>query len=102
MLSSTPTVPRLTLLVDAHDDLALLPALAEAGVDGFQVRAKAATDAKHLLLARLVREAVAPLGATVTVDDRVDVAMVAGAGLATGDGVADGSGVGTGSTGGPT
>ena len=86
MLSSTLStgpatlrVPRLTLLVDAHDHLALLPALAEAGVDGFQVRAKSATDAEHLLLARLVLEAVGPLGATVTVDDRADVALVAGA-----------------------
>lgn len=72
-------VPRLTLLVDAADDLALLPDLAAAGVDGFQVRAKAVTDAELLCLARLVIAAVAPLGASVTVCDRVDVALVAGA-----------------------
>lgn len=72
-------LPRLTVLVDAHDDLALLPDLAAAGVDGFQVRAKSVTDAELLCLARLVVEAVRPLGAIVTVCDRVDVALAADA-----------------------
>jgi thiamine-phosphate pyrophosphorylase len=73
------SVPRLTVLVDAADDLALLPDLAAAGVDGFQVRAKAVTDAELLCLARLVVGAVRPHGALVTVCDRVDVALAAGA-----------------------
>ena len=70
-------VPHLFCLVDATDDLSLLPALAEAGVDGFQVRAKALDDRALLELAVAVRVAVA--GATVVVDDRVDIALAAGA-----------------------
>lgn len=74
-----PAVPRLTVLVDATDDLALLPDLAAAGVDGFQVRAKAVSDAELLCLTRLVVGAVRPHGAVVTVCDRIDVALAASA-----------------------
>lgn len=70
-------LPRLFCLVDATDDLSLLPALAASGVDGFQVRAKALDDRALLDLVVTVRAAVA--GATVVVDDRLDIALAAGA-----------------------
>lgn len=70
---------RLCCLVDATDDLSLLSELALAGVDCFQVRAKALTDREQLLLAELVIGAVRPHGATVVVDDRADIALAAGA-----------------------
>nr|WP_246377735.1 thiamine phosphate synthase [Nocardioides ginsengisegetis] len=72
-------LPRLFCLVDATDDLSLLPALARAGVGGFQVRAKAVDDRALLALTRAVRAAVEEYGALVVVDDRVDVALAAGA-----------------------
>jgi thiamine-phosphate pyrophosphorylase len=71
--------PRLFCLVDATDDLSVLPALAEAGVDGFQVRAKGLADAALLTFAESVVGAVRPLGAVVVVNDRVDVALASGA-----------------------
>ena len=67
--------PRIFCLVDARDDLTLLPALARAGVDGFQVRAKGLADAALLSFAEAVVAAVRPLGAVVVVNDRVDVAL---------------------------
>lgn len=72
-------VPRLFCLVAPGDDLALLPDLARAGVDGFQVRAKEGTDREVLALTELVIGAVRPFAATVVVDDRLDVALAAGA-----------------------
>ena len=72
-------LPRLFCLVSPTDDLALLPNLAQVGVDGFQVRAKQSTDREVLALTRLVIAAVRPLAATVVVDDRADVALAAGA-----------------------
>ena len=70
-------LPRLFCLVSGRDDLAVLPALAQAGVDGFQVRDKE-YDARLLLaLTRSVLAAVRPLGATVVVNDRLDVALAA-------------------------
>ena len=72
-------LPRLFCLVDATDDLSLLPALASAGVGGFQVRAKTVDDRALLALTRAVRSAVEEYGALVVVDDRVDVALAAGA-----------------------
>jgi thiamine-phosphate pyrophosphorylase len=85
--SSGPSVPRLTCIVSEHDDLTLLPQLAAAGVDGFQVRAKS-YDARRLIeLTRAVIAAARPAGALVIVNDRVDVAVAAGA-----DGVHLGSG----------
>jgi thiamine-phosphate pyrophosphorylase len=72
-------VPRLTCLVSDRDDLSLLPLLADAGVDGFQVRAKL-LDARALTaLTERVVAAVRPVGATVLVNDRLDVALAAGA-----------------------
>ena len=67
--------PRIFCLVDARDDLTLLPALARAGVDGFQVRAKGLADAALLRFADAVVAAVRPLGSVVVVNDRVDVAL---------------------------
>lgn len=72
-------VPRLWCLVDATDDLTLLTRLAEVGVGGFQVRAKRATTAELLRLTRVVLASVRPYGARVVVDDRLDVALAAGA-----------------------
>lgn len=70
-------VPRFFCLVDATRDLALLPALVGAGVDGFQVRDKGLTDGAFLELARQVIDVVP--GITVVVNDRVDIALAAGA-----------------------
>ncbi|MDT0202216.1 thiamine phosphate synthase [Nocardioides sp. AE5] len=53
----------------------MLPDLRAAGVDGFQVRAKGATTAAMLELTARALEA----GATVVVNDRLDVALAAGA-----------------------
>lgn len=70
-------VPRLMVLVDETNDVELLPALVEAGVDGFQVRAKRLNDAGLLELARRV---LAFAGSTtVLVNDRVDIALLVGA-----------------------
>jgi thiamine-phosphate pyrophosphorylase len=70
-------VPRIFCLVSRDDDLALLPHVAAAGVDGFQVRDKQATTRELIALTRAVRAAVG--SAIVTVDDRVDIALAAGA-----------------------
>jgi len=70
-------VPRLMVLVDETNDVESLPALVEAGVDGFQVRAKQLTDAGLLGLARRVIEAAA--GTIVVINDRVDIALAVGA-----------------------
>ena len=71
--------PRLHCLVSDRDDLCLLPALADAGVDGFQVRAKTLSTRALVALTRSVLAAVRPRGARVLVDDRLDVALAAGA-----------------------
>ncbi|WP_110182042.1 thiamine phosphate synthase [Nocardioides solisilvae] len=72
-------LPHLFCLVSPHDDLGLLPDLAAVGVDGFQVRDKTGTDRHALALTQLVVGAVRPAGAVVVVDDRLDVALAAGA-----------------------
>lgn len=64
-------------LVSSRDDLALLPALAEAGVAGFQVRDKQATTRELVELTRVVLGSVGD--AMVVVDDRLDVALATGA-----------------------
>ena len=74
MLSRT-SLARLFCLVSATDDLDLLEDLALAGVTGFQVRDKDATTRELVALTRLVLAAVRPTGATVIVDDRLDVAL---------------------------
>lgn len=73
------SVPRVHCILSAADDLSLLPALVEAGIDGFQVRAKD-LDGRALtaLTERVVRD-VRPGGAVVIVNDRLDVALAAGA-----------------------
>ena len=72
-------LPRLFALVSSTDDLCLLEGFADAGMTGFQVRDKDATTAELLELTRVVIAAVRPHGATVIVNDRVDVALAAGA-----------------------
>ena len=72
-------VPRIFCLVSSADDLSLLSDLAHVGVDGFQVRDKGATTREHVELTKVVIAAVRPMGATVVVNDRVDVAMATGA-----------------------
>jgi len=72
-------VPRLTCLVSESDDLTLLPRLAAAGIGGFQVRATWYDARRMIALTRTVVDAVRPSGALVTVNDRVDVAVAAGA-----------------------
>lgn len=72
-------LPRIFCLVSTTDDLTLLPALAAAGVDGFQVRDKAATTRELLVLTASVIELVAAYEGCVVVDDRLDVALAAGA-----------------------
>ena len=63
-------------LVSSLDDLRLLPALVDAGVDAFQVRDKAIT-ARELV--NLTQRVMAASGVTVVVNDRLDVALAAGA-----------------------
>jgi thiamine-phosphate pyrophosphorylase len=53
--------------------------LAAAGVDGFQVRDKAATTRELVVLAATVIELVSAYDACVVVDDRLDVALATGA-----------------------
>lgn len=72
-------LPRIFCLVSARDDLALLPAFADAGVAGFQVRDKTATTRELLALTAAVIEQVGAYDACVVVDDRLDVALAAGA-----------------------
>ncbi|HWJ10609.1 MAG TPA: thiamine phosphate synthase [Nocardioides sp.] len=79
MPAFSPDVPRLCCLVSDTDDHTLLPALAEAGVDGFQVRAKGLSTRDLVALTRAVLDAVRPYGARVLVNDRLDVALAAGA-----------------------
>lgn len=69
---------RIHCLVSDQDDLSILPALAAVGVDGFQLRAKGLTTRALVELTRSVIAAV-PAHVEVIVNDRVDVALVAGA-----------------------
>lgn len=70
-------VPRLMCLVSSDDDLALLPALAMAGVDAFQVRDKGLGRDGLIALTNHVMNLVP--AARVVVNDRVDVAVITGA-----------------------
>ena len=72
-------LPRIFCLVSSRDDLALLPTFAELGVAGFQVRDKTATTRELLALTATVIEQVGTYDACVVVDDRLDVALAAGA-----------------------
>jgi thiamine-phosphate pyrophosphorylase len=64
-------------LVSSSDDLALLPALAMAGVDAFQVRDKTLERDGLIALTNQVMNLVP--AARVVVNDRVDVAVITGA-----------------------
>ena len=79
VVSPDVRVPLLTCLVSDRDELTLLSALADAGVDGFQVRAKQLDGPALTALAERVVVAVRPAGAMVLVNDRLDVALAAGA-----------------------
>lgn len=70
-------VPRLMCLVSADDDLALLPALAMAGVDAFQVRDKSRDRDGLIALTWHVMNLVP--AARVIINDRIDVAVITGA-----------------------
>jgi len=72
-------LPSIFCLVSDRDDLSLLPSLAAAGVDGFQVRAKDLGGRDLMALTDRVIAAVRPEGAAVLVNDRLDVALAAGA-----------------------
>lgn len=72
-------LPRLFCLVSTRDDLDLLPGLAGAGVTGFQLRDKRAGDREFVAFARTVRARLAAYDVALVVDDRLDVALVAGA-----------------------
>lgn len=72
-------LPRIFCLVSSRDDLSLLSDLAAAGIDGFQVRDKDVTTRELVELTRVVQAAVRPAGATLVVDDRLDVALATGA-----------------------
>ena len=72
-------LPRIFALVSSADDLSLLPAFAAAGIDGFQVRDKAASTRELVALTSAVRSRVGVFDACVVVDDRLDVALAAGA-----------------------
>ena len=71
-------LPRIFCLVDATDDLGLVPELARLGL-GFQVRAKGLPDRDLVAVTEAVISLARPFGATVVVNDRVDVALAAGA-----------------------
>lgn len=77
--SARSRLPRVFCLLDETTDRDVVRAVAEAGITGFQVRAKGLTDAALLVFATTVVADLRPLGATVVVNDRVDVALAAGA-----------------------
>ncbi|HET9091851.1 MAG TPA: thiamine phosphate synthase [Acidimicrobiales bacterium] len=62
-----------------RDLLGVLPAALDAGVDVVQVRAKERGDREVLALVETVLGLCAPYGASCVVDDRLDVALAAGA-----------------------
>lgn len=62
-----------------RDPLALVPVALAAGVDVVQVRVKDAGDGSVLALVEAVVALCRPYGATCIVDDRLDVALAAGA-----------------------
>ncbi|MGZ4437250.1 MAG: thiamine phosphate synthase [Nocardioides sp.] len=76
-------LPRIHCITDsatpdrAHLDL--IARVVAAGVDAVQVRAKTLPDRALLAFAEAVVATVRPLGATVIVNDRLDIALAAGA-----------------------
>jgi thiamine-phosphate pyrophosphorylase len=76
------TIPKLHVVTPpgiAERDLATTHALLEAGAPLVQVRTKAADDRVRLQAARAVLRAVRAARATCLVNDRVDIALAAGA-----------------------
>jgi thiamine-phosphate pyrophosphorylase len=76
-VSPRALIPRLMCLVSSTDNLSLLPALAMAGVDTFQVRDKTLERPGLIELTAHVM-ALVP-AARVIVNDRIDVALMIGA-----------------------
>lgn len=75
-------VPRLHVLTDADqraEDLRLVDVVLAAGAPAVQVRVKDRTDREHLGVARAVVERCRRAGAVCVVNDRVDIALAAGA-----------------------
>ena len=73
-------LPRIFCLLDEACPTSLLAPLADAGVRGFQVRSKTLGGRARAELTRTVLAAVAPYDdARVVVNDRLDVALAAGA-----------------------
>jgi thiamine-phosphate pyrophosphorylase len=75
-------VPRLHVLTDdrpGRDPLALVDAALTAGARCVQVRVKSLTDRAHHALAAAVAERCRAAGAVCIVNDRVDIALAAGA-----------------------
>ncbi len=64
---------------DGRDPLAVLPAALDAGVDVIQVRLKGRGDREVLAVVEAALAACRAYGATCIVDDRLDVALAAGA-----------------------
>lgn len=80
--ATTGVFPRLHVLTDARggrDPLREVSPALEAGAGAVQVRAKELSDRDVLALTRAVLDLAMPYAAHVLVDDRVDVALVAGA-----------------------
>jgi thiamine-phosphate pyrophosphorylase len=75
--------PRIHCITDLRTTgprtLGVLEAVCREGVDAVQVRAKHLTDRELLALTRAIVETVRPLGARVLVNDRLDIALAAGA-----------------------
>ena len=82
-MSSCPTsFPRLHVLTRADqvvDDLRVVDAVLAAGAPAIQVRVKGATDREHLAVARAIVARCRAARAMCVVNDRVDLALAAGA-----------------------
>ena len=75
-------LPRLHVLTPAHqraDDLRTVDAVLAAGAPAVQVRVKDRTDCDHLAIARAIVERCRAADAMCVVNDRVDIALTAGA-----------------------
>src|SRR5688500_18711824 len=66
-------------LLGARPPAAVASALSDGGVTHLQLRGKTATDARLVEAARVVLAVTRPRGARLVINDRPDVALVAGA-----------------------